>query len=660
MKGPRICGLITGRGDVRYEGMADLDGANPPPACRLVPLSPSESGAAVRLCVVLQRGGAGEHALVLLRSSWLGRAYLGALADSAGRVLAWLELWVQLAGPAPGLDETEAGTNPEVDQRWRRWVAALEAAPAGALLHGGAEETHPLPVWLDPERARPVTPTDPASGGAYRLSTDDAALMVAGLETFSDSRRRFLAVPGQPAAGFLAPTGDASGSARPVADAQPDGGRGLVPFNPEGGFLLARRLAPMEWSGYAALLSGRPYAGVPGVRAPLKLGGPFTNLDDWDRLQQGGAHLFTGSRGRSGRFHEALHLKLALFLSMLRAVRAQVAATRLPQLNLAPGAFRIDLTPAAGELPVLWTARAVLADPPASVALTAPGDLRYFKLAEEGGSSIYRPEGAGRTTRGRGELRIRKVMTGGDRLQVEATLVAPEVAGASTRDLVWARLPLPGSGTVDLVGNIDAAEGLAQGEARFRTAPLELGAAAQAALRAAEGGVFPGTPFRTIPLLSTPVDLYSLGVLGVQLFLGGSDRPLPTLLDATLSLARAIPAGSGSPGERAAAVAAADPRWRETLGPQLHGHDAGTFVAAAALLPLELWWDILAALGRLFPGAGAQPFCRDFGDAPPHQIDAVFAGPIGAFEVLLLRSQSLLLADWPTNREIAKVIQKVR
>ena len=206
------------------------------------------------------------------------------------------------------------------------------------------------------------------------------------------------------------------------------------------------------------------------------------------------------------------------------------------------------------------------------------------------------------------------------------------------------------------------AEALAQGEARFRTAPLEVGPAVRAALPAAEGGVFPGTPFETIPLLSTPVDLFALGVLGVQLFLTGAGKALPAALDELLSLGRAVAAarGVGKPGERVRRLAALDSRWPQSLGPQHHGHGAATNDEAASFLPSELWWDTVAALGRFFPGTGAEAFCRDFGDAPAHQLEVAFDAPLAEVDALVLRSQSLLLCDWPTNREIARVIQKVR
>ena len=633
-----------------------------PPQCRLVPIMSAEPAPPVRVGAVVQTGaaGGGPGTLILLGSSWLGRAYLGAVVDARDRLLVWLELWVQARGDGAGADDAEADTNPECDARWRRWAGAFGRDPA--VVATGWETMHPRPVWLDAPNARAVGPRDAGSGEPYELCTDDAALLAAGLEAFSESRRRYLAVKGRPAAGFLAPTGDAPAGARPAGEALPGGGAGLIPFNPEGGFVLIRRLAPLEWEAYAGLLAGRAFRGLAAGRPPVKLGGPYAGLDDWDRLQQSGAHLFSTARGRAGRFHETFHLKLLLLQSMLREVRETVAATQLPCLNLGPAAFRVDLAPAAGALPVLWTARAVLAGPPAAVALTAVGGVRYFKVAGGFGPSIYRPEGAGRSVRGRGELRIRKVITTGGRTSIEATVVSTEVAAASPRDLVSSRMPLAGAGVLALVGTIDAADALAQGEARFRTAPLEVGPAVLAALPAAEGAVFPATPFETIPLLSTPVDLFALGVLGVQLFLTGAGKALPAALDELLSLGRAGAAagGEGKPGERVRRLAALDGRWPQSLGPQHHGHGAATNEEAASLLPGELWWDTLAALGRFFPGSGGEAFCRDFGDAPPHQLEAAFDAPLAEIDALVLRSQSLLLCDWPTNREIARVIQLVR
>ncbi|MGH7995198.1 MAG: hypothetical protein ACREFX_02485, partial [Opitutaceae bacterium] len=440
-----------------------------------MPIAPADAQHPAKLCAAVQSGA--QPSLILLRSSWLGRAYLGGLVDAAGRLHAWLEIWVQSPGGA-ALDEREAGTNPEIDARWKRWAAGLVGAEG--FFATGWESAHPDPVWLDVANGRAVVPKDAGSGEAYRLCTDDAVLLVAGLGTFSDSGRRFLAVKGRPAAGILAPAGEPAPGARSANEALPGSGAGLLPFNPEGGFIVARRLPPLEWEAYAALLSGKAFSGLAAGRPPVKLGGPYAGLDDWDKLQQSGAYLFPVSRGRAGRFHETFHLKLLLLRSMLREAHAAVAAAQAPLLNLGGGAFRVDLSADSGALPVLWTARAVLAEPAGAVGLAAPGDLRHFRAADGFAASIYRPTGAGRAVRGQGELRIRKLMTSAGGTQAEATVVSAELAGASPRDLVSARLPLPGSGVLELVGTIDAAEALAQGEARFRTAPLALGSQALA------------------------------------------------------------------------------------------------------------------------------------------------------------------------------------
>lgn len=632
-----------------------------PAGCRLVPIAPGEPSP-LQMCAVVQQSGQKETppTLILLGSSWLGRAYLGALADAKNRVHSWLEIWVQATADGANLTADEPQTNLEFDARWRQWSSALAGDPA--LIDTGWEATHPRPVWFDLRNERAVVPRDPASGEAFELCTDEAALNVAGLDSFDGTRRRFLAVRGQPAAGFLAPVGEVPAGARPAADALPGGGADLLPFNPEGGYLLIRRLAPLEWEAYAGLLSGRTFRGLSAGRPPVKLGGPYASLDDWDRLQQTGASLLLRSRGLAGRFHETFHLKLLLLQSMLREVRELVKATQLPLLDLGPDSFRVELSSVPGALAVLWTARAVLTSPPTSVALVAPGDLRYFKPAAGLGRSIYRPEATGRGIRGRGELRVRKVNVSGPRVQVEATVASREMEGASPRDLVWARLPLPGTAGLDLAGGIDAAEALAKGEARFRTAPLDVGSAVLAALPKTEGGVFPGTLFELIPLLSTPVDLYALGVLGVQLFLTGNAKALPVALDELLSLVRAAEPGDDQARleDRFRELAATDPRWMQSLGPQNHGHAAAGTEEATSLLPAELWWDLLATLARFFPGTGSRAFCRDLGDAPPYQLESAFDAPLAAVEALVLRSQSLLLCDWPSNREIARLIQKLR
>src|SRR5262249_46647114 len=120
-------------------------------------------------------------------------------------------------------------------------------------------------------------------------------------------------------------------------------------------------------------------------------------------------------------------------------------------------------------------------------------------------------------------------------------LVTDERLSNSPNDLVWIRLPLP-TGRIDLYGHLYAAEGLAQGEARFRTVPQRLSENVVSALRAAEGVAFARSSFEIVPLLSTPCDLYSIGVLAVRALLVDEETTLAIALDELLSLGRQVAA----------------------------------------------------------------------------------------------------------------------
>lgn len=638
-----------------------------PSDCRLVSIIPGGSDGPVTLCAVIQfsRNGSAGAQLVLLNSILGGRVYLGALSDRGGRVQGWLELWVQMVSGLSGSIEAEEAmlTNDALDLRWRQMVLALSVADPGAYWQTGWETGHPLPVWLDTANGRAVHAVGPDDNSTYRLCTDDRMLLAAGLEAYSGSLHRYLFVEGRPDAGFVAATAGASrhGKARAAAEVfgtDPD----RIPFNPEGGLMFVRRLAPLELRHYAELLSGRPFQGLTAGRSAVKLRGPFAALDDWDRAQQEGRHLFSHRGGRAGRFIETVHLKLQLFAGVLRAVRTAVAHQRLPLLGLSIDSFRVGFATPAGDLPVLWTAQVALTDSAASVSLPGPTDgVRLFRPVGKIMPSIFRPARQSAMTVGRGELRLRAVRKEGAVARVEGTMTASDLSRCSVSDVIRLRVPTPSGPAVELWGTINTADGLVQGEARFRSSSVGIDDDAFAALARAEGAVLPGTPFDTVPVLSSPCDLYSLGAIGAQLFLASGGEGLAVALDDLHSLARTLDATSAlSAGEQVRAVAESDSRWVRALGPQHHGHQPVTAEEAFSYVPLELWWDVVAFLARLFPGAGPMSYRRDLGDAPPQRLEAVFDQPIADLENILGSSRSLLLGDWMANREVARVLQRLR
>ena len=223
------------------------------------------------------------------------------------------------------------------------------------------------------------------------------------------------------------------------------------------------------------------------------------------------------------------------------------------------------------------------------------------------------------------------------------------------------RVRLGDSGRVTLYANLESKEGLAAGEARFRTLPQQFPAATAAALTAAAGATFAGVSFETLPMLGSPCDLHALGVLAVRTLLVSETNTVAAALDETLSLARqaaAAPDPSLPLETRLATLATEDARWIAALGPQRLSRVATTAETAFDLLPADLWWRALALLLRCFPGGGPDSTCRDLGDAPDGAPEAVFDRFIHDLESLTASTRSLVTIDWQQNREIRAAIQQ--
>jgi len=625
-----------------------------------------ETGEApLRLCVLVRQTPdpvAGHF--VLLRDLHDAVVYLGCLTDAGGSVREWVELWIQnvdgLEASLPTYRETFS--NHSLDLRWAKTAESFRDLSPDSALQTGWESRHPLPTFLDLSKTTPVHPSG-NDGSRWELCQKDDLLQAAGLPPYDTSLFRYLYQPGAGGESKFVPiVAGAPSNARtcPLAEAL-----GAVehhlPLNPQGGLMMVTSLGPLGFDDYIDLLGGKPWKGIEHGKKFLTFDGVYKGLDEWSQTQQTGAHLFLGAQGRAGRFLETFHLKLQLLLEAIRLVRGAVEAQQLPFLNLSADSFRVRLSQVGGGLPFLWTANCLLVKPSHAYALPVEtSDFRYFISARAGGTSIYLPEGLSGSSKGSGSVRIRKLLPPDQgRTILEGTLVMQEKLNVSPHDLLWIRLPLP-SGRVDLYGHLYTTEGLAQGEARFRTVPQQMPENVMAALRSAEGVSFARSPFEVVPLLSSPCDLYALGVLAVRSLLVDEETTLAVSLDEVLSLARQVAAGHKADvplGQRVRAVFDSDSRYANSLGCHRLSREKMDPQAAAQLLPAGLWCDTLGAIIRLFPGMGPDSVCKDFGDAPSLALETVFNQPLEQFEKLLIRSRSLIVIDWNTNREIHDAIQ---
>lgn len=468
---------------------------------------------------------------------------------------------------------------------------------------------------------------------------------------------------------ILLRTGFESKPADPMSVEMPAGG-GKVEINAGPARLMVRGFSPHALEGFAGLLSSpvlsgtRPRVGVAHGKNVIDLDRVF----GMSALDGGG--LFLGQPGKWGRVIEALHLKLRLLADCVESVRELAARTQRPVLNLRPESFQVALGDAARGLPQWWTARAQLSDPGDAVALPMQtSDANYFLSASMSKPSVYRPESLGLSGGGgRGQLRIRQVLTQrGEEVILEGTLVTSERVRMTKHDLVWLRAGV-GSRRVDLYGRLDGDAGLTGGELRLRTVPQRLPGDVAAALTAAQGVPLSDVGFEIVPLVSTPSDLYALGVIATRLLLVGRGTTLPVALDEMLSLARAVNQAAGQRGSAAGGVAEvaaivgevfrSDARWLPALGPHRLTEEELTPEQSLDLIPQDVWFSVLAMIVPMFPGLGPVSRARDLGDARFGGVHLVYDGTLADLDVLLRKTRSLIVIDWNANREVHSVIRR--
>ncbi len=639
-----------------------------PEGYEAVAISAEQASAPVRLCVLFRKeadpvGGS----LVVLRDLLDARVYLGALVDSGGWVHQWIEIWVQGVDRLASAPAAVRGvlTNAIVDDRWALVAKSLERTDRPLLIKTGWESQPAPPAFIDPKTGGVVHPTDKQSGERWRLCRDDAVLQKAGLAPYSGTLHRYLFLPESGAEGpFVAATegAPAGAGARVKPAAEITGGRSdLVPLNPAGGMVLARAYSPITYEAFVDLLGGSAWRGVAHGKSVLDLELTMRAGAQGaaDHLTEGG--LFLGQQGRHGRLLESFHLRLRALADAVAAVRSLVRDTQRPLLNVSAESFQVRLGEPARGLPYLWTARVTLTDPGDAVALPVQtSEARYYVPGRATGASVYRSESASRASQGRGTVRIREVLTErGEESVLEGTLATDERLAASKNDLVWLRVNLK-AGRLDLYARLDTKAAMAAGEFRFRTVPQKLGADAAEQLRAAKGVPLTETPFEVIPLVSSPADLYSLGVLAVRTLLVDPRTSLPVALDELMSLARQLGAGHDAKvplADRVRKVFDSDPRWLASLGPQRLSFEPMGPGAAFDLVPGALWWETLGAIARMFPGMGPDSRCADLGDARHGGLHNPLDGALEDLDALLRRTRSLIVIDWKYNREIHGVVR---
>jgi hypothetical protein len=576
--------------------------------------------------------------------------YAGALTDFGGRVLQWLEIWVQRVANSPFFNlGGVTPSNAERDARWHEGRTALAEAEPGRVLTTGRESTPALPCWWDAGGRRI------GLEGEAAVATNDEALIAAGLQSYAAGSHRYLSFQTPAGAAWLpltpgapAPAGTATLRAAPEA---------TLVFNPHGGHISFRYASSFPAADYSAALSSGQLP-PPGPRL-----NSFSLPSLRDVRHQPGYYL-RGWHGETPPLAEMFHLKLSLLNGILTAAESAVRSRRLPLLNLKTRSFGIEW---AGERSgiAFWTAQPVLDQPSAATRWLAgsDGDDPVFLLVEEPPASIYRHPDVTAPRFVRGNVRLSQLKAVGsqkDHLETGGTLILTEPLPRAT-DTVLIHCPLAAHPIQAVITALE----LSRGEVVFRTARWRPAAGIAASLAA--GGQAPppmDCECALVPRLSAPADLYSLGVIALEILCGGSGQGLPMIVDEALRVAQRIGQEKVSLDAIPDTLAGwqrreADANWSSVLSPRHLSSPAPDADAAARMVPAIAWHSALAWCLRLLTGSCGQAYFQLAGEGAAQSPHLAFEQPLRDLRALLQRTRALVSVEWKTNLEIRDQIMAV-
>ena len=602
--------------------------------------------------------------LVAIRDTFDATVFLGCITDREGRLHQWVEIWYQKVEGSSSLSSSRDNVfNATRDRRWKSLVSAMDSIDYYWIVKTGWETQFPLPTFIDLDAKAPFHPVDRETGIQWTLCRDDSLLESLDLPSYSCSRFRYL---------YLEDLGKAS----PFVSVSPDAPiakhsvemndivsdpKHFIPLNPSGERFLVMAFHPLGLDEYVHVLNGGSWNGIQHGGSTIDPGDATSELRGDDTMVPRNGRLFLERGGLFNKMVETFHLKLRLFADVTRAVYSWVFRYQCPFLNLSLDSFRVRLADGGDTLPVLWTARCVLVRPTDVVAEKIPNsDIQLFFTDTISEISIYRPTTIGGSVSGLGTVRIRQVDLGSnDGVVIQGTLLTDERIAPENNDLLRIRLSIA-TGVLELCGHLDRSSKRHTNEFRFKTLGQKFTQKQSDALKSAQGISLPKTSFEIISLISSPCDLYSLGVLAARIFLVDKKQSLPVAMDELLSLAHKVAASHGSSeglSKRIGGVFKEDDRWQKFLGPQHLIHDELQFVEGLEAIPPTLWYATLSLIIRMFPGLGPYSLCKDFSDAPCGAIHKIFEEPLTKLDDLIRRTRSLIITDWQLNSEVNSIVK---
>ncbi len=638
-----------------------------------IPLEVGSSTMSVRVSIIVRENPdpTSGH-LVRLRQIAEADVFLGVICDHAGYVLEWLEVWVQKTGriDPKQIDYENALNNVMLDKRWENRVEILRKSSPETFIESPWQSENANPLYLDLAKKAPFYPLHDQSETRWELCRDDVLLFKAGLPEYSSSIYRYLYVPQLEGSSPFLPLSDNAPESKHTESLSKvlDKVNYHIPFNPECGRLILRKLAPLNLSDFIDLLGGKPWAGMGQAADLVKPLGVYSTICDNQQVKLGSGRLFAGLRGWRGRLIETFHLKVRLLQDLISKTRAAVQQQQAPILTLDTESFNVGLSSMGKGMPYLWSFENVLSQTGECFLLPIEDkDYSYFKPLRRPNPSVFRPieMTQSQTLQGTVTLRKQEKDRYSNNVFFDGTLETQElrVEDIKIDDLFYFQIPIA-TGRLCLFALVDTSEGgLTPGRIRFRSVGQSVPAKVLEIVNALYGTPIPYVPFEKHPSIKSPGDLYSLAMLAVRIFLVDESTVLSSAVDDLRSLTtdlRMNAAGEDSMGELIAKMVEENGPLLDRLGPHRLVHDTLKVEDALKVISPNLWWELIGFIIRLIPGAIPASYCSKLGEGQPFALETVFDEPLQEIDRLARQTLSLCVVDWTYNREVSTVIRSFK
>lgn len=197
---------------------------------------------------------------------------------------------------------------------------------------------------------------------------------------------------------------------------------------------------------------------------------------------------------------------------------------------------------------------------------------------------------------------------------------------------------------------------------QFKTRKLPLNSEQQLALDSFIGVEQVGVYCEILPVLGTPCDLYSLGIIGLEVLFAGSDSSLAQLKDQLRSLAAACleMGDEQSLAERIVSTLEAEPHLCEVLMPTALGFSESA--KSRINLPAEdrIWEGLLATIMKMLSGLlKHESYAPNLSNENNFRLAHVFDEPLRELSRYMSSLRSLNLGDVQNTQLISNVLDEM-